>query len=99
MGRSVSVVAEQLAVPGSASFSYREAGDGQGGDRIGPPPAEGCEENQPEQRGNREGGADDRFGGIGQDELVAQQSADTALAPAQQRHDKQRADGKSDADG
>jgi hypothetical protein len=50
----------------------------------GLPPAEGCEENQPEQRGRGEGGAEDRFGGVCQHQLVVQRCADAPFAPARQ---------------
>src|SRR5450755_81850 len=81
----VSVIAGQLAVPGFAAFAYREPGDGQGGDRVGPPPAEGREQDQSEQGSGGQGGAQDGLGGVGQDERVAKRRADAPLAPAQER--------------
>jgi hypothetical protein len=68
----VSVIVGQLAVPGFASFTYREPGDGQGGDGIGPPPAEGREQDESEQRRRGQRGAQDGLGGIGQNKRVAE---------------------------
>ncbi len=83
-------------MPGFAAFPDREVGDGQRSDRVGPPPAEGGEQGEPGQRGGREGRAEHRLGGVCCDELVVQGCADLPFAPAQQRHDQQRADGKPD---
>ena len=88
-----------VATPGLAAFLDGDGGDDQGGDRVGPGPAEQAVEEQPDQQHRRQVGAEQGLLGVGDGRQRAELAPGAALRLGQDRHDDQAGGGQDDPDG
>ena len=73
-----------VALPRLDAFAHRECGDDEGGDRVGPPPTQGAVEDEPDQHGGGQVGADQ--GLLGSATAVAEPTSRPARRSAYDRN-------------